>query len=93
MRRLLLIGGGAQSAAVQKILTEVVLVPVVLPAPEEYVAKGAAIQAVATLSGSFPCWPAALTELPASTQQPQIIEQHRAAKAGLGYDVDALAPE
>lgn len=93
VRRLLLIGGGAQSAAVQKILTEVVLVPVVLPAPEEYVAKGAAIQAVATLSGSFPCWPAALTELPASTQQPQIIEQHRAAKAGLGYDVDALAPE
>ncbi|TCL83129.1 MULTISPECIES: FGGY family carbohydrate kinase [unclassified Rathayibacter] len=90
-QRLLLIGGAAQSPAVQQILTQMVDVPVVVPDLDEYVTKGAAMQAVAALSGSFPTWAAVSAELAPSALHPQIVEQHNAAKAALGYDDTAPA--
>ncbi len=83
--RLLLIGGAAQSAAVQTILTQMVDVPVLLPAFDEYVAKGAGMQAAAALTGSFPSWLSSVRELPDAAIEARIGEQHAAAKVGLGY--------
>ncbi|MFC5929886.1 xylulokinase [Cryobacterium melibiosiphilum] len=59
VQRVILIGGGSQSPAVQKIAADVFGVPVVLPKPGEYVALGAARQAAWALDGSpdFPAWP------------------------------------
>jgi len=85
-RRLLLIGGAARSPAVQRILTELVELPVLLPDPDEYVTKGAAMQAAVALSGAFPEWRSTATELRPSAPQPQILKQHAAAKSALGYD-------
>ncbi len=45
LRRVLLIGGGARSAAVQSLAATVLGLPVEVPAPAEYVALGAARQA------------------------------------------------
>jgi xylulokinase len=55
----LLIGGGAKSAAVRAIAPAIFGVPVTVPAPAEYVALGAARQAAWALSGqaSPPSWP------------------------------------
>ena len=63
-RRVLLIGGAARSAAVQRIATELFGVPVVVPTPAEYVALGGARQAAWALAASHgddraPEWPAA----------------------------------
>ncbi|WP_433676436.1 xylulokinase [Microbacterium gorillae] len=49
LQRVLLIGGGARSAAVQSIAPAVLGLPVEVPAPAEYVALGAARQAAAAL--------------------------------------------
>jgi len=49
--RVLLIGGGANSAAVQEIAPDVFGVPVAVPSPGEYVAVGAARQAAWALAG------------------------------------------
>lgn len=48
--RAVLVGGGAQSAAVRAIATEVLGMPVEVPTPGEYVALGAARQAAALVS-------------------------------------------
>jgi xylulokinase len=55
----LLIGGGARSAAVRTIAPAIFGVPVTVPPPSEYVALGAARQAAWALSGlaSPPPWP------------------------------------
>lgn len=50
-QRVLLVGGAAQSEAVRRIAPTVVGCPVVVPAPGEYVADGAARQAAWMLSG------------------------------------------
>lgn len=83
--RLLLIGGAAQSPAVRTILTEMVDLPVAVPEPEEYVARGAAVQAAALLDGEFPVWAVTASALPRATVSLRIAEQHDAAKAALGY--------
>jgi xylulokinase len=85
VERLLLIGGGARSAAVRSILAEMVGVPVAVPESEEYVARGAAVQAAAVLDGAFPDWPVAVDAVPTARPAPQIAQQHDAAKAALGY--------
>lgn len=54
--RVLLIGGAAQNPAVQAIAREVFDVPVVVPAPGEYVADGGAVQAAWALTGVRPEW-------------------------------------
>lgn len=84
-KRLLLIGGAAASAAVQTILSQLVDLPVVIPDLDEYVTKGAAMQATAALTGSFPDWSVAVTELPRLPHQEQIAQQHTAAMEALGY--------
>lgn len=50
LQRALLIGGGAQSAAVREVAPRVFGIPVEVPAPGEYVALGAASQAAGVLS-------------------------------------------
>ena len=58
-RRVLLVGGGARSAAVRALAPAVLALPVVVPAADEYVARGAARQAAWALSGEAdpPEWP------------------------------------
>ncbi|TCO50914.1 xylulokinase [Actinocrispum wychmicini] len=56
VKQVRLIGGGAQSKAVQAIAPEVLGVPVTIPAPAEYVALGAARQAAWALTGEPPTW-------------------------------------
>ncbi|HEX6578125.1 MAG TPA: xylulokinase [Jiangellaceae bacterium] len=58
LRRVLLIGGAAQSAAVRVVAPMVFGVPIVVPTPGEYVAQGAARQAAWALSGepAPPAW-------------------------------------
>ncbi|HET7477058.1 MAG TPA: xylulokinase [Dermatophilaceae bacterium] len=52
LRRVLLIGGAARSAAVQRVAPIVFGVPVLVPEPAEYVALGAARQAAWTLAAT-----------------------------------------
>lgn len=62
--RVLLVGGGAGSRAVREVAPTLFGVPVVVPAPGEYVALGAARQAAWALHGSAepPRWPAPGTQ-------------------------------
>jgi len=90
--RLMLIGGAAQSVAVQQILTQMVDLPVSVPGLDEYVAKGAAMQAASALSGTFPRWPVEFTFLPRVPLEGRISDQHRAAKVRLGYEATASPP-
>ncbi|TAJ46480.1 MAG: xylulose kinase [Herbiconiux sp.] len=83
--RLLLIGGAAESPAVQRILAQMVSLPVTVPAADEYVAKGSAMQAACALTGSFPSWEVTVEELARPPFEPRIAEQHEAAKTSLGY--------
>jgi xylulokinase len=76
-RRLLLIGGAAQSPAVQAIAAQVFDAPVVVPAPGEYVATGAALQAAWVLTGERPSWPVELVAEPVPDHHPQIGECYR----------------
>lgn len=58
VRRVLLIGGGAQSAAVRAVAATVLGAAVTVPTPAEYVALGAARQAAWALTGAAnpPAW-------------------------------------
>lgn len=51
-RRVLLVGGGARSKAIQYIAPALLETPVIVPEPDEYVATGAARQAAWALAGS-----------------------------------------
>lgn len=76
--RIILVGGGAQSAAVQQVAASVFGLPVVVPAPGEYVADGAARQAAAVLTGRWPEWELAGTEVTAADGgAPAVLEQYR----------------
>ena len=76
--RVLLIGGAAQSPAVQAIATQVFDAPVVVPEPGEYVARGAALQAAWALGSGRPEWPLAVSAEAASDHRPVIVEQYAA---------------
>jgi xylulokinase len=56
-----LVGGAARSRAVREIASAVLGLPVTVPQPGEYVARGAARQAAWVLSGAVepPAWPLA----------------------------------
>jgi xylulokinase len=56
-RRVLLTGGGSRSRAVQALAPTILGVPVVVPEPAEYAARGAALQAAWALTGNRPSWP------------------------------------
>ena len=90
VRQVILIGGGSQSPAVQKIVADVFGVPVVLPAPGEYVALGAARQAAWALDGDCPLWKREIaTELePSATRDWAIdVRAHYAEQRELIYAV------
>ncbi|WP_214415511.1 xylulokinase [Sphaerisporangium fuscum] len=73
-RRVLLIGGGARSAAVRAIAPSVFGRPVLVPRPGEYVADGAARQAAWLLAGTPepPAWRAGETEVFEADPAPQV---------------------
>ncbi|MBC7372626.1 MAG: xylulose kinase, partial [Frankiales bacterium] len=65
-QRVLLIGGAAQSTAVRAVAASLFGIPVLVPAPMEYVALGAARQAAGVLAGGLlPDW-----VLPTSVSEP-----------------------
>ncbi|MBI5160823.1 MAG: xylulokinase [Micrococcales bacterium] len=76
VRRLLVIGGAAQSPAVQRIAAQVFEVPVEVPEPAEYVAGGAAAQAAWALTGERPAWPLATAARPDDATEPVIRQQY-----------------
>ncbi len=75
-QRLLLIGGAALNPAVQIIAAQVFDAPIVVPAPGEYVADGAAAQAAWALTGSRPQWPLDVAARPVPDFRPVIREQY-----------------
>jgi xylulokinase len=83
IRRALLVGGGARSAALRALAPAVLGVPVVLPEPAEYVALGAARQAAWTLSGAAepPAWSVPAEELPEAEPATALREAYAATLA------------
>ncbi len=77
-RRVLLIGGAARSEAVRKLAPGIVGSPVLVPAPGEYVARGAARQAAWALAGTAepPLWPAPSAEEYLGEPHPEILQRH-----------------
>ena len=66
-RRVVLVGGGAQSRAVRSVAADLLGLPVLLVEPAEYVGLGAARLAAATLrGGELPDWP----DPPGATVEP-----------------------
>jgi xylulokinase len=59
VERIILVGGAARSRAVREIASAVLGLPVAVPEPGEYVARGAARQAAWVLGGGAepPAWP------------------------------------
>jgi xylulokinase len=90
--RVLLIGGAAASKAVQAVAPEVFGLPVVVPAPGEYVARGAARQAAWALRGTAqpPQW-STPTETTLEPTDPQaghrVRERYAEARAQVHGDV------
>jgi xylulokinase len=80
--RVLLIGGGARSAAVRRLAPGIFFSPVSVPEPGEYVALGAARQAAWALAGSPepPEWPAPPAEIYTGPPQLEIRERHAALR-------------
>jgi xylulokinase len=79
-QRVLLIGGAARSEAVRAVAPSLLGVPVVVPEPGEYVARGAARQAAWALAGGEPPdW--AVPSTSAATGDPAAGTQVRAAYA------------
>jgi xylulokinase len=85
VNRLFLIGGAAKSPAVQHVLSQIVDVPLLIPEPGEYVAIGAAKQAVAALTGDFADWSPRVREVSETPSEQVIMDQHWAARKALGY--------
>jgi len=78
--RVILIGGGAKSIALQASAADVFDLPVVIPTPHEYVTLGAAKQAVLALGESAPDWRwSTQKELMARHPTPWVRDQYRRA--------------
>ena len=76
--RILLVGGAAQNEAVSRIAAQVFDAPVVVPAPGEYVALGASVQAAWALTGTMPNWPSERSVRLDNDAHPIIREQYAA---------------
>ncbi|MGO4444927.1 xylulokinase [Mycobacterium sp. 2YAF39] len=82
VNRIILVGGGARSAAVREIAPALWGASVHVPTPAEYVALGAARQAAWTLSqdASPPAWATGKTSTYTADPTPDVLEQYRAAQ-------------
>mgnify|MGYP003306667794 CR=1 FL=1 len=80
-RRIILVGGGARSEAIQQAVSAVFGMPVTVPEPGEYVADGAARQAAAVLAGEWPQWTAAEESVVQAPPAPEVLERYRRAAA------------
>ena len=74
----------------QAIAAQVFDLPVVIPSPGEYVARGAAVQAAWARSGKRPEWPVAVDAAPAPDFHPEIQQNY--LRAG-SYIDPATEPE
>jgi xylulokinase len=83
IRRAMLTGGGARSAALRALAPAILGVPVLLPDPAEYVALGAARQAAWTLSGAAepPAWSVPAESLPEAEPATAVREAYAAVLA------------
>ena len=79
VRRVILVGGAARSAAMQQTLASVLGRPVDVPEPGEYVADGAARQAAAVLAGVWPEWKTQDSLTVEAAPAPRILERYLAA--------------
>lgn len=89
--RLLVIGGAVQNPAVQTIAAQVFDLPIVIPAPGEYVADGAARQAAWALHGTLPVWPLTLAASERADHRPVIRAQYARARDAAARTVTATA--
>jgi xylulokinase len=82
VERIVLVGGGARSAALRAIAPTVLGHPVVVPPPGEYVADGAARQAAWVVLGGDtpPEWSLSGTETYEAEPVPAVREQYAAAR-------------
>jgi xylulokinase len=80
--RVLLVGGGAASEAVRRIAPTVLGRPVHVPAPAEYVARGAARQAAWVLSGQAepPVWGLPAVEVHEAAPEPHVRARYAEAR-------------
>jgi len=76
-RRIILVGGGAQSAAVQEVAAQLLGINITVPRPGEYVADGAARQAAGALTGHFPQWALDAVDLPAGKDDAGVLARYR----------------
>lgn len=76
---LLLVGGGAKSAAMRDILPAIMGVPIEVPEPGEYVALGAAFQAARVVDETIEPWPLKIVDrLEPTRDDSEIYERYRA---------------
>jgi xylulokinase len=82
VERVLLVGGGARSEALRRIAPAVLGHPVVVPAPGEYVADGAARQAAWVLAGGDqpPAWAQAGAGVYQADPTPAVRERYAACR-------------
>ena len=82
VERVILVGGGARSAAVRRIAPVILGMPVHVPTPAEYVALGAARQAAWTLSGADtpPSWSVGATVSYTGEPTPEVVERYRSVQ-------------
>ena len=78
IERTILVGGAARSAAVRQLASAVLGMPVTVPTPGEYVARGAARQAAWVLSGAAtpPAWALPDVESSSFGATPEVREQY-----------------
>ena len=86
VERVMLIGGAAQSPAVQQIAPQIFGLPISIPEPGEYVADGAARQAAWTLAvaadqdADAPAWSTTIATTLAADPRPVVREQYAAVR-------------
>ena len=82
VERVVMVGGAARSRAVREIASAVLGLPVTVPQPGEYVARGAARQAAWVLSGAAepPVWPLADVVETVSDPTPFVRERYASVR-------------
>ena len=83
--RLVLVGGGSRSGAYRRVLADLTGRPVTVPAGDEHVAIGAAVQAAATLTGASPAELASAWGLGGGDVVEPELDPDRAAEVRAAY--------